>query len=156
MPAFTTSAGTTIALSAAQPATYDQAGYEALTFTTIGGVTDLGEVPSKTFELVEQYFVASRGKVKAKGGFDLGSQTIVYAVNADDSGQALVDAATDSDEAYSVMIDHPSEGTIYAQVLVMGGPISYGDVNTAATRSVSLEYTIVDDTETGVVTVAAA
>lgn len=154
MSSFTTSAGTTIALSAAAPATYNEAGYEALTFTTIGGVTDLGQIPSKVFQLVEVFFVASRGKAKSKGGFDLGSQTIVFAVNLDDAGQALVDAATDSDSSYSVKIAHPTEGTIYARALIMGGPISYGDVNSPSTRSLTIEYSIVSDTETGVVAVA--
>lgn len=152
---FDTSAGTTIGLSASQPATYDQTGYEALTFTTIGKVTDLGEIPSRVYELVTLYFVASRGQAKAKGGYQLGSQTIVYALDAADTGQALVDTATDSDSAYSVKIDHPTLGTIYAQALVMGGPKSYSDVNTASTRSVTLEYTIVSDSEDGVVAVAA-
>ena len=31
-----TSAGTVLGISAAAPATYDESGYEALTFTTIG------------------------------------------------------------------------------------------------------------------------
>lgn len=153
---FSTSAGTTIGLSASQPATYNEAGYEALTFTTIGSVTDLGEIPSKVFELVTLYYVASRGQSKAKGGYSLGSQTIVYALDGDDTGQALVDTASDADAAYSVKISHPTLGDIYAQALVMGGPKTYGDVNTAATRSVTLEYSIVSDTEDGVVAVAAA
>lgn len=153
---FSTSAGTTIGLSASQPATYNQAGYEALTFTSIGSVTDLGEIPSRVYELVTLYYVASRGMSKAKGGYQLGSQTIVYAIDADDTGQALVDTATDADAAYSVKISHPTLGDIYAQALVMGGPKTYSDVNTAATRSVTLEYSIVSDTEDGVVAVAAA
>lgn len=153
---FSTSAGTTIGLSSSQPATYDQSGYEALTFTTIGSVTDLGEIPSRVYELVSLYYVASRGMSKAKGGYQLGSQTIVYALDADDTGQALVDTATDADAAYSVKISHPVLGDIYAQALVMGGPKSYSDVNSASTRSVTLEYSIVSDSEDGVVAVAAA
>ena len=156
MPSFTTSAGTTISLSASQPATYDQSGYEALTWTVIGGVTDLGQIPAKTFSVVTVQFVASRGTNKAKGGFDLGSQTITVAVDDSNAGQTMVDAATESDAAYSVKIDHPTEGTMYRQALVMGGPISYGDVNTPSTQAFTLEYTIVDDTEDGVVDVAAA
>ena len=152
--AFSTSAGTTIGLSASQPATYNQAGYEALTFTTIGSVTDLGEIPSRVYELVTLYYVASRGQSKAKGGFNLGSQTITYAIDAADTGQTLVDTATESDAAYSVKISHPTFGEIYAQALVMGGPRTYGDVNTASTRTVTLEYSIVSDSEDGVVAVA--
>lgn len=153
---FSTSAGTTIGLSASQPATYNEAGYEALTFTTIGSVTDLGEIPSRVYELVSLYYVASRGMSKAKGGYQLGSQTIVYAIDDSDTGQALVDTATESDSAYSVKISHPVLGDIYAQALVMGGPKTYADVNTASTRSVTLEYSIVSDSEDGVVAVAAA
>lgn len=153
---FYTSAGATLALSASAPATYDETGYEALTFTTVGKITDLGERPEKTFEVVTVNYVASRGAVKAKGGFNLGSQTITVTVDPDDTGQALVDTATDADTAYSVKIDHPNLGTRYARALVMGGPTSYGDVNTPATRQITLEYTIVSDTEDGVVDVAAA
>jgi hypothetical protein len=151
---FVTSAGTTIGLSASQPATYNQAGYEALSFTTIGAVTDLGEIPSRVYELVTLYYVASRGQAKAKGGYNLGSQSITYAIDPADTGQALVDTATESDAAYSVKISHPSLGEIYAQALVMGGPKTFADVNTASTRTVTLEYSIVSDTEDGVVAVA--
>lgn len=153
---FSTSAGTTFGLSASAPATYDDTGYEALTFTTVGKVTDLGEVPSRVYELVTLYYVASRGQAKAKGGYSLGSQTIVCAIDDTDAGQTLVDAATNSDAAYSVKISHPVLGDIYAQALVMGGPKTYADVNTPSTRSITIEYTIVDDTEDGVVVVAAA
>ena len=152
---FSTSAGTTIGLSAAAPATYNQAGYEALTWTTIGSVTDLGDIPSRVYEIVKVNFIASRGASKAKGGFDLGSQTITYTIDPDDTGQALVDTASEADTSYSVKIDHPVLGTIYARALVMGGPKSYKDVNSAATRAVTLEYSIVSDTEDGVVAVAA-
>ncbi len=151
-----TSAGTTLSLSAAQPATYNQAGYEALSFTLAGKVTDLGDIPSRIYQLVTQQLIASRGMEKGKGGYDLGSQTIVISIDPDDAGQAMIDAATISDSPYSVKIDHPLIGTIYAQALVMGGPKSYGDVNSPVTRSITLEYTIVDDTTDGVVTVAAA
>ena len=36
-------AGTTLKISASTPATYDGTGYAALTYTTVGEVTDLGE-----------------------------------------------------------------------------------------------------------------
>lgn len=151
---FYTSAGATLALSASAPATYNQAGYEALTFTTVGRITDLGDIPDKSFEVVTVNYVASRGAVKAKGGFNLGTQTITVTIDDADAGQTMIETAVDADTAYSVKIDHPSLGTRYARALVMGGARTYGDVNTAATRTITLEYTIVSDTEDGVVTVA--
>ena len=149
-----TSAGTTLGLSAAAPATYNAAGYEALTFTTVGEVSDLGEIPSRVYELVNWNAIAERGQRKSKGGYNLGSQTITIGIDPDDAGQTLLDTATNSDTVYSVEIAHPQLGTIYARALVMGGTKSYGDVNSIATRQVTLEYTIVDQTTDGVVFVA--
>lgn len=150
---FTTSAGATIGLSAAAPATWDGTGYAALTYTTIGEVTDLGEIPDKIFELVTIQPVASRAQKKAKGGYNLGSQTIQYAIDPADAGQILANTASGNDTTYSVKIAHPSLGTIYARALVMGGPKNYGDVNSAAMKSLTLEYTGASNTVDGVVLV---
>jgi len=90
---------------------------------------------------------------KAKGGFNLGSQTITMAIDNADTGQILLDTASNSTARYSIKIAHGTLGTIYAQALVMGGTRTYGDVNTAATRQVTTEYTILSATETGIVTV---
>lgn len=149
-----TSAGTTLGLAEDAPATYDEAGYAALTFTEIGEVSDLGEIPSRIYELVTWQPIAERGMRKSKGGYQIGSQTITVGIDPEDAGQTLVDAATNADTIYSVEIAHPELGTIYARALVMGGPKSYGDVNSIATRQVTLEYTIVDKTTDGIVFVA--
>jgi hypothetical protein len=151
-----TSAGTTLAISAAAPATYNEAGYEALTFTSIGEVSDLGDIPSRVYDVVNWRNIANRGDSKAKGGYTLGSQTITVGIDPDDAGQALIDTATNSDDAYSIKISNPNLGDIYARALVMGGARNYGDVNTIATRTIVLEYTIVSQTEDGLVYVAAA
>lgn len=151
-----TSAGTTLGLSASAPATYNKTGYEALVFTGIGEVSDLGEIPSRVYELVTWQPIADRGMRKAKGGYQIGSQTITVGIDAADAGQILLDTATNSDTVYSVKIDHPNLGTIYARALVMGGPKNYGDVNSIATRQVTLEYTIVDQNTDGIVFVAPA
>lgn len=149
-----TSAGTILGVSAAAPATYTEAGYEALTFTTVGEVSDLGDIPSRIYELVTWNAIAERGTRKSKGGYNLGSQTLTVGIDPDDAGQTLVDTLTNSDSPGSIKIAHPGLGTIYARALVMGGPKSYGDVNTVATRQITLEYTIVDQTTDGVVVVA--
>lgn len=150
-----TSAGTVLGISAAAPATYDALGYAALTFTTAGEVSDLGDIPSRVYELVTWNPIAERGQRKSKGGYNLGSQTITVGIDPDDAGQTLIDTLTNSDDPASIKIGHPQLGTIYARALVMGGPKNYGDVNTIATRQITLEYTIVDKTTDGVVVVAA-
>ena len=142
--AIITSAGPTLSISSAAPATFDKAGYEALTFTEIGKVTDLGEIPSRVYELVTLQPIATRGTEKGKGGFAEGSQTITLALTPDDAGQILAESAVDDDEPVAVEIAHPQLGTFYAQALVMSFTRSLGDVNSAATGSLTLEYTTSD------------
>ena len=153
MADFQTGAGATLSLAAAQPATYTGPGYVALTWVPVGKVTNLGDIPNRAYEVVTLNYLASAGQDKAKGGFSLGSQTVTMAIDQADTGQILLDTATNSTARYSIKIAHPTLGTVYAQALVMGGPKTFGDVNTAATRQVTLEYTIVSATETGVIVV---
>jgi len=153
MPDFVTGAGTTFSLAAAQPATYTGPGYVALTWVPVGKLTNIGDVPDRVYEIVSLNYVASAGTDKAKGNFALGSQTLTMAIDTADTGQILLNTATNSTARYSIKIAHASLGTIYAQALVMGGPKTYGDGNTAATRQVTIEYTIVSATETGLVVV---
>lgn len=155
MTDFTTGAGATIGLTATAPGSYNQAGYEALSFTDVGKVTNFGQVPSRVYEIVKVMYLAGEGTDKAKGGYDLGSQQITVALDPDDAGQALLATATNSKATYSVKLDHPVLGTIYARALVMGGPKEYGDNNTAATQQLTLEYKMASVTEDGIVTVAA-
>lgn len=156
MDDFATGAGATFGLSASAPATYNQAGYEALTFTTVGKVTNFGNIPSRVYEVVRQQYLASRGTAKAKGAYDLGSQQITVTIDPDDAGQALVATATNAETPYSVKMDHPLLGTIYARAIVLGGQKSWGDNNTPATQQITLEYTMATATNDGIVTVAAA
>lgn len=151
-----TASGTVLSISAAAPATYTEAGYEALTFTDIGEVSDLGDIPSRVYEAVRWRNIANRGDSVAKGGYSLGTQTISVGIDPEDAGQALLDTAIESDTTYSVKISNPNLGDIYARALIMGGTRNYGDGNSIATRQVTLEYTIVSQTEDGVVTVAPA
>lgn len=156
MDDFYTGAGATFSLSADAPATYNQAGYEACDFTEAGWLTNMGDRPSKQWTLVTLTLLKAAGQKKAKGSYNLGNQTITLAINPDDAGQLLIDAATDSRDTYSIKLDHPGLGTVYARALVMGGPITWGDQDTPATRQVTIEYTIVDDDEDGIVVVPVA
>ncbi len=152
---FTTGAGATLGLTASLPATFDQAGYEALTFTDVGKISNFGNVPSRVYEIVKVMYLASEGTDKAKGGYDLGNQQITVVLDADEAGQAMLDTATNAKPAYAIKLDHPVLGTIYALALVMGGPKTYGDNNTAATQQITLEYKMASVDDDGVVAVPA-
>lgn len=155
MSDFVTGAGATFGLSAGTPATWNEAGYEALTYTTVGKITEFGDIPSRVYQEVTLNYLASAGTDVAKGSFDLGSQQITFALDGDDTGQALLDTATNSTSVYSIKLSHPTLGDIYAQALVMGGPKTWGNNDTPATQTVTIRYKIASATEVGVVAVAA-
>lgn len=94
-----TSAGSTIAISAATPATFNSAGYGALSFSSIGEVTDLGEF-GREFALVTHNPIATRGTQKRKGSFNEGSIDLKLGLDTDDAGQIIAKAASLSDNDY--------------------------------------------------------
>jgi hypothetical protein len=57
------SAGSTLSMSAGIPATFNVAGYTALTWTAVGEVTDLGEF-GREFNLITHNPLGSRDTVK--------------------------------------------------------------------------------------------
>lgn len=87
----TTAANSTLAISAAAPATKDAAGYAALTYTEIGGIDKIGPIGA-SFAKVE--FQPLKGpKDKHKGSYDSGSLNPSMAYDPDDAGQALLRTA---------------------------------------------------------------
>lgn len=89
-----TSAGTTYAISAAEPATYDSVGFAALTWTDVAEVTDMGEFGA-TFETVSHNPLATRRTVKRKGTVNDGAMSLQLGRDPSDAGQAILIAGVD-------------------------------------------------------------
>jgi len=89
-----TSSGTTYAISAGEPATYDQAGFAALTFTDVAEVTDMGEYGA-SFEVVSHNPLAARRTVKRKGTVNDGAMSLQLGRDPSDAGQAILIAGVD-------------------------------------------------------------
>lgn len=156
MADFSTGAGATFSLSASAPATFTEAGYEALTPTLVGKITAMEGVPSRTYQEVTVNYLASAGEDVAKGSYSLGSTTITVAIDADDAGQTLLHAANDSTATYTAVLSHPEHGTIYAQALIFGQQKTWGDNDTPSTWEVTVRYKMATATEDGIVVVAPA
>jgi hypothetical protein len=139
-----TSAGTTLAISAGTPATFDEAGFEALSFTTIGEITSLDGDIGRVYNLVTHNPLATRATVKKKGSYNSGSVTIALALDKDDAGQVLIEAALTSDSAYSFKLVRNDTTVRYFRAMVMSAPENYGGVDAITTRSVTLEITAND------------
>ena len=105
-----TSSGTTVAVSAALPATFNTAGYAALTFTDLGEVTQLGEI-GREYEPVKHQPLADRETYTLKGNFSSPEVTMQMARIPSDAGQAILVAGLDSDARHSFEVTLP-DGTI--------------------------------------------
>lgn len=135
-----TSAGTTIAVTATAPTTFNSTGYDALTPTLIGEVTDLGEF-GREYNLVTHNPLASRGTVKKKGSFNEGSITMQLALDTADAGQILLKTATTSDADYYFKITTQNGDIYYFAAQVMSFKVGVGGVDQITAATVTLELT---------------
>lgn len=149
-----TTAGTTIAVSASNPATFDQSGYEALSFTSIGEVTNLGEF-GREYVLVTHNPIGSRGTKKFKGSFNEGQIAMQVGLDTDDSGQDLLDTASTSDNDYSFKVTAQNGDVYYFQAKVMSFKRTFGGVDDITGATIMLEITT-SSAGVGVVKVEAA
>lgn len=146
-----TTAGSTIAISASAPATFDSAGYAALSYTTIGEITDFGEF-GREYNLVTHNPVATRGTRKFKGSFNEGQLVLQLGLDTDDAGQDIAYTASGSDALYSIKITAQNGDVYYMQVLVMGFKRGFGNVDQITSATITLEITT-STTGVGVVVV---
>lgn len=133
-----TSAGTTIAVSASAPATYDAAGFAALTFVDIGEVTDLGEF-GREYASVTHNPLGDRKTVKRKGSYNDGAITMQMARVPGDAGHVILLAGLDSDDSYSFEVTL-QDGTVnYFSAQIMSYKTGVGSVDQITTASTTLE-----------------
>lgn len=133
-----TGAGTTIGIVLGAPATYDSTGYAALTFVTIGEVTDIPDF-GREFEMVTHKPISSRGTVKKKGGFNEGAIDLKLGLNTDDAGTVLLKAAALSDVDYSFKITHPTGDVYYFRALTLSFKVATGNSGAIISATAKLE-----------------
>lgn len=113
-----TNIGTTIEVSAAAPATFDQAGFVALTYTKVNGVASVPELgPSAS--MVSQADLEDGIVRKAHGEVDFGGGTVQMREVAGDAGQGLLKTARANQSEVSVKITRASGLVEYFIGIVM-------------------------------------
>lgn len=135
-----TTAGSTLRMSAAQPGTYNAAGYAALSWITVGEIVDYGEF-GREYNLVTHNPVANRGTVKKKGSFNEGQIALQLGLDTDDAGQILMKAASLSDNDYSFEITTQNGDKYYFQAQVMSWKVGLGNVDQITAANAALEIT---------------
>lgn len=106
-----------VSTTATPPATYDAAGYGALTYAEIGEVVDAGTLTAE-YAVTEHNPVGSRDLQKLKGTRDNGSHDFGLGFDKVDAGQIVMEKALDSDENYHFKVAMKSGDTIYYSGLV--------------------------------------
>jgi hypothetical protein len=102
---FETVAGSVLSVSTGVPATYDSAGYAALSWTAVGEITNIDGELGRQYNVVEHSPIATSQTIQKKGGYKLGSIDLVVAWDQADAGQDLCrTAADDPDDVLSVRI----------------------------------------------------
>ncbi len=141
-----TSAGTTIGVSVALPATYNTAGFAALTFTDIGEVVDGGEL-GRVYEVVKHNPLATRETIKRKGSFDSGSLSLMMARVPSDAGQTILVAAVNSDNSHSFEVTLQDGTILYFTAQIFSYLTKVGTTNqiTAAQVNVEIDSDIIED-----------
>jgi len=139
-----TVAGTTIGIVAGPPATFDAAGYAALTYATIGEITD-GGTHGRAYAEVTHNPIATRGTQKFKGSFNEGNKTLQLAIDDEDTGQIAAKAALNSDANYSFEVMYPDGSADYFQAKVMAFTTSTAGVDTIVTGTIELSITTTKD-----------
>lgn len=139
-----TSAGTTLAISAGSPASFNQAGFEALSFTEIGEITSVDGDVGRSYALVTHNPLASRATQKYKGSYNSGSLTLPLAIDRADAGQIIAQAALTSDSAYSFKMTMQDGTVIYLRGLVMAFPLTAGGTDAITSGTITIEITADD------------
>lgn len=133
-----TTAGTVISASASLPATYDLAGFAALSYTAVGEITEIGEY-GKEYNIVTHTPLATRRTQKLKGSYNEGSLALQMAYDSADSGQTILIAALDSDASISFKITD-QDGTVdYFTGKVMSYRKNIGGVDSIRSASTAIE-----------------
>lgn len=110
--------GTIIEISDSAPATEDLSGYEALSFTAIGEVTEIPEF-GPSHETVEHTALADGVVKKYHGSLNNGSLTTPMALDRNDAGQDLVRAALANKARQSFKVAYPDGTADYFQGKIM-------------------------------------
>ena len=115
-----TADGTIMEVSSGLPATVDETGYSALTFTEVGEVVDIGE-KQITFASVATYNLSGRDVSYLKGSRDRGETPITVDNDRTDAGQIILrdhHNGSNIDAPLSVKVTHQNGDVEYYQAKV--------------------------------------
>ena len=141
MPASTTIitvAGATVSISALPSATQTAVAFAALTWVSIGEITDIGNVLGREYNTSSHSPIGSAQQVEKKASYKLGQADFTCGWLEPDAGQALLLTASSSNNIYGFKITK-QDGTIrYFNAQVMKFVENMGTVDNIVQGQFSL------------------
>ena len=132
-----TNIGTSLFVSTSAPATEDQAGYEALTWIEVLGVSSIGEVGA-SHNMLNHTDIKSGDVRKGHGEKNNGDPAVQYRAIEGDAGQQALKTALDTLSTISVKILRASGLTQYSQGLVSGATTNEASASSVYAKSSTL------------------
>lgn len=133
------SIGSTFSIATGEPATENQAGYEALTFAEVGNVATIGATGDTHADITPPPDLKTGRQLHFTGAKDGGEVAItVHTEDFADAGQDAVRAANGQRANYSFAIEDPEGNVEYS----FGRVVSYRKIEKSATSYEGVEFTL--------------
>lgn len=139
--AYQTAAGAQLLISASAPATFDAAGYGALTGIVVGEVTNIGDFYGREYAEVTHNPLDTRATQFGKGSYNNGTISPAMALDPADAGQTAMLTALDSDTPVAIGIKLQDGTEYWCMALVMSFMPNVGGVDDVVTASATLRAT---------------
>lgn len=142
MSDYITSLGITLYGAAAEPATYDKAGFDAVSWTEIGGVSNIGGTLGATFESVSFVLLKTGIDAPEKGTVNYGEMTVTVGRDVTDAGQILIKAGLDGAEKltnHSWKLRMANGDYLCMTGKIFSAPNTLGDANTTIVREINIK-----------------
>ena len=118
-----TTSGAVIAIGP-EPATLDEAGFDAVAVEDIGFVTDIGSI-GKLFNTATLSPLATRQVIERKTSYNLQHPELGLAISDTNAGQLACEAAVDTDDCYTIKITRQNGAVIYFTAQVNGFTVTF-------------------------------
>lgn len=139
--AYQTAAGASLLISAAAPATFDAAGYGALTPIVVGEVTNIGDFLGREYAEVTHNPLATRATKYGKGSYNNGTISPTMALDTADTGQIAMQTALASDAPVAICVKLQDGTEYWCMALVMSFMPNVGGVDDIVNASSSMRVT---------------
>jgi len=133
-------AGTTVGISASLPATFDSAGYAALTFSVLGEVVDYS-AGGKQYSTTERVPLAGDTTKYLKAIKSYAQETFTMSRDDDDAGQIIALAGVDAKTDYSIEINNPDGTVDYYTGIVLSYNDTRGDASAIINKAMVVQPT---------------